>query len=119
MRLLPYARQRSVRRSSRAQGSRWYQWTVPRVAFSLSERLAAFHASQRDWHGQMAEAHHKHGHHEAEHRHRAAAAAHEAARLTPMDMLSARIAMRCSNRAEEASQAAGVKPSTGWPTRGA
>jgi hypothetical protein len=77
-------------------------------AFSLSERLAAFHASQRDWHGQMAETHHKHGHDEAMRRHRAAAAAHEAAMKTPLDTLAADVAMRASNFADEASQEAGI-----------
>ena len=89
---------------------------MPRVAFSVSERLEAFHASQRDWHRDMAEAHRKHGHAEAERQHRAAAAAHEAAMATPMDPFSAQVAMRASNRADEASQAAGVKASTDWPS---
>jgi hypothetical protein len=62
----------------------------------------------------VAEAHRKHGHDEAERRHCAAAAAHEAAMATPMDTFSARGAMQASNRADNASQAAGVKPSTGW-----
>jgi hypothetical protein len=88
---------------------------VPRVAFSVSERLRAFHASQRDWHRDMAEAHRKHGHAEAERGHRAAAAAHEAAMITPMERFSAAVAMEASNRADEASQAAGVKPSIVWP----
>jgi hypothetical protein len=38
---------------------------VSRVAFSVSERLGVFHASQRDWHRDMAEAHRQHGHDEA------------------------------------------------------
>jgi hypothetical protein len=88
---------------------------VPCVAFSVSERLGAFHASQRDWHRDVAEAHRKHGHNEAEARHRAAAAAHEAAMATPMDTFSARGAMQASNRADDASQAARVKASRGWP----
>ena len=88
---------------------------MPGAPFSLPDRLEAFHASQRDWHQHMAEAHRNHGHAEAERRHRAAAAAHEAAMTTPMDAFSARVAMQASNRADEASLAAGVKPSTDWP----
>jgi hypothetical protein len=88
---------------------------MPRAEFSESERLEAFHASQRNWHRDMAEAHRQHGHEEAERQHRAAAAAHEAAMATPMDLFSAQTAMRASNRADEASHAAGVKPSTDWP----
>src|SRR3954447_15544940 len=87
---------------------------VPRTPFSVSERLEAFHASQRDWHRDVAEAHRKHGHVEAERQHRAAAAAHEAAMATPMDTFSTRGAMQASNRADDASQAAGVKASRGW-----
>jgi hypothetical protein len=82
-------------------------------AFSLSERLAAFHASQRNWHGQRAEMHDQHGHDEAMRRHRAAAAAHEAAMKTPLDTMVAQVAMRASSYADEASQAAGVTPSAG------
>jgi hypothetical protein len=82
---------------------------------SLSERLAAFHASQRDWHEEMAKAHDEHGHQEAGQLHRAAAAVHEAAMLAPLDTASAQAAMRASNFADEASQRVGVKPSTGWP----
>jgi hypothetical protein len=81
-------------------------------ALSLSERLAAFHASQRDWHGQMAETHQQ-GQDEAVRRHRAAAAAHEAAMKTPLDTMAAQAAMRASSFADEALQAAGVTPSAG------
>ena len=88
---------------------------MPGAPFSLPDRLEAFHASQRDWHRDMAEAHREHGHAEAERRHRAAAAAHEAAMATPMDPFSAQVAMQASNRADQASRDAGVNPSTDWP----
>ena len=89
---------------------------MPRAEFSESERLGAFHASQRDWHWGMAEAHRQHGHDEAERQHRAAAAAHQAAMATPMDTFSAEVAMRASNRADQASRDVGVNPSTDWPS---
>ena len=57
----------------------------------------------------------KHGHDEAERPHPAAAVAHEAAVAAPMDTFSAEGAMQASNRADDASQAAGGKASTGWP----
>jgi hypothetical protein len=55
-------------------------------------------------------------HDEAERQHRAAAAAHEAAMATPMDTFSAEVAMRASNRADQASRDVGVNPSTDWPS---
>lgn len=41
-------------------------------------------------------------------------AAHEAAMTTPMDRRLAAVVMRASNRADEASHVAGVKPSSDW-----